>query len=318
MKIYLLCDLMQTDLHKIIVSPQSLPKVPALANILHRDIKPGNLLVNSDCKLKICDPLASPDCTIPILRVAKVVTQYYRAPELLMGAQEYTEAIDIWSAGCILAELLSRSILFQASSPLSQLDLILDLLGTPDPSDLLTACTAARRHVLRQKLASKLWQTSRTVSEEGLHLLQQLLRFNPKHRISAAAALSHPYLSGARIRYHSCMCTCCNRGSDSIDSGTPASPRRYEHASDFAEPVHLPSAPGEIDGRLAQEATVTDSKEAAARLQELARQINSADSRNLCAPLRINRRAVNYRAFVKSAVAQVSERAPSPHRWEKH
>ncbi|PAA65599.1 hypothetical protein BOX15_Mlig004887g1 [Macrostomum lignano] len=341
-EIYLLCDLMQTDLHKIIVSPQSLSvdhvkiflyqilrglKFLHSANILHRDIKPGNLLVNSDCKLKICDfglaRLHDPNSAGGKFLTLEVVTQYYRAPELLMGAQEYTEAIDIWSAGCILAELLSRSILFQASSPLSQLDLILDLLGTPDPSDLLTACTAARRHVLRlpkrqPKLASKLWQTSRTVSEEGLHLLQQLLRFNPKHRISAAAALSHPYLSGARIRYHSCMCTCCNRGSESIDSGTPASPRRYEHASDFAEPVHLPSAPGEIDGRLAQEATVTDSKEAAARLQELARQINSADSRNLCAPLRINRRAVNYRAFVKSAVAQVSERAPSPHRWEKH
>lgn len=92
------------------------------ANILHRDIKPGNLLVNSNCILKICDfglarvwdPLETACMT------HEVVTQYYRPPELLMGARRYTTAIDVWSVGCIFAELLGRRILFQAQGPIEQ------------------------------------------------------------------------------------------------------------------------------------------------------------------------------------------------------
>uniref|UniRef100_A0A183EVA2 Protein kinase domain-containing protein n=1 Tax=Gongylonema pulchrum TaxID=637853 RepID=A0A183EVA2_9BILA len=87
------------------------------ANILHRDIKPGNLLVNSNCTLKICD--------FGLARMfdpydQQVVTQYYRSPELLMGAREYTWAVDVWSVGCIFAELLGRRILFQAHGPVEQ------------------------------------------------------------------------------------------------------------------------------------------------------------------------------------------------------
>ena len=120
--------------------------------MIHRDIKPGNLLVNSNCCLKICDfglarkidPNSRRNMTL------EVVTQYYRAPELLMGATSYTSAIDTWSVGCIFAELLSRRILFQASSPVVQLDLIIDLLGTPPDTELKSACEPARRHVLSQ------------------------------------------------------------------------------------------------------------------------------------------------------------------------
>ena len=66
----------------------------------------------------------------------EVVTQYYRAPEILMGARHYTNAVDMWSVGCIFGELLGRRILFQAQSPIQQLELITDLLGTPSPSDM--------------------------------------------------------------------------------------------------------------------------------------------------------------------------------------
>ena len=67
----------------------------------------------------------------------EVVTQYYRAPEILMGAKHYTNAVDMWSVGCIFGELLGRRILFQAQSPIQQLELITDLLGTPSILSLI-------------------------------------------------------------------------------------------------------------------------------------------------------------------------------------
>ena len=130
-EVYVLTPLMLTDLHRIIVSNQVLTpehiqlflyqilrglKYLHNARILHRDIKPGNLLVNSDCRLKICDfglaRLEEPDHSKYMTQ--EVVTQYYRAPELLLGFNHYDSGVDIWSVGCIFAEMLTRRILFQA------------------------------------------------------------------------------------------------------------------------------------------------------------------------------------------------------------
>ncbi|CAI5689510.1 unnamed protein product [Oreochromis niloticus] len=165
-EIYVVTELMQSDLHKIIVSPQPLSSDHAKvflyqilrglkylhsAGILHRDIKPGNLLVNSNCVLKICDfGLARVEESDESRHMTQeVVTQYYRAPEILMGSRHYSNSIDIWSVGCIFAELLGRRILFQAQSPIQQLDLITDLLGTPSMEAMRTACEGARAHILR-------------------------------------------------------------------------------------------------------------------------------------------------------------------------
>lgn len=94
------------------------------ARIIHRDIKPGNLLVNSNCVLKICDfGLARVEEPNPSKAMTQeVVTQYYRAPEILMGAKHYTNGVDMWSVGCIFAELLGRRILFQAQTPIQQVN----------------------------------------------------------------------------------------------------------------------------------------------------------------------------------------------------
>ncbi|UYV83874.1 NLK [Cordylochernes scorpioides] len=144
----------------------------------------------------------------------EVVTQYYRAPELLMAATHYTSAVDIWSVGCILAELLSRKILFQAQTPVLQLDLITDLLGSPSPDELRHVCEGARLHILNGKskpvATGTLYNLSPQVTPEAVHLLCQMLTINPDKRVTCAQALTHPYLSEGRLRYHSCMCTCCS------------------------------------------------------------------------------------------------------------
>jgi nemo like kinase len=113
----------------------------------------------------------------------EVVTQYYRAPELLMGTKHYTSSIDMWSVGCIFAELLGRRILFQAQTPIMQLELITDLLGTPAVEEMKYACEGARAHIMRRPFkrssVSALYQLSSQATHEAVHLLCQMLVFNP-------------------------------------------------------------------------------------------------------------------------------------------
>lgn len=253
---------MQSDLHKIIVSPQPLTidhvkvfvyqilrglRYLHSANILHRDIKPGNLLVNSNCILKICDfGLARIwDSRERQNMTHEVVTQYYRAPELLMGARRYTGAVDIWSVGCIFAELLARKILFQATGPIEQvsreavlptpvsikeirplawscptlillfqLNQIIDLLGTPKADEMRTACDGARNHVMRgpqrEQQLYRMYQLSSSMTDDAVHLLTSMLMFDPEKRYTVEQALHHPYLTEGRQRFHSCMCSCCH------------------------------------------------------------------------------------------------------------
>jgi mitogen-activated protein kinase 7 len=142
---------MEADMHQIIRSQQPLTdahfqyflyqilrglKYIHSANVLHRDLKPGNLLVNADCELKICDfGLArgfsnAPDHTA--FMTEYVATRWYRAPEIMLSFQNYTKAIDIWSVGCIFAEMLGGKVLFPGKDYVHQLNLILNILGTPD------------------------------------------------------------------------------------------------------------------------------------------------------------------------------------------
>jgi hypothetical protein len=169
--------------------------------VLHRDLKPANILVNSSCELRVCDfGLARPmhdDGMTPYVQ-----TRWYRAPELLSDCDDYDGRIDMWSVGCVLAEMLGRRPLFTADSPKAQLQRIVKVLGTPSVDELsfiskpaaLAAIAEAGRHAKRD-LASLF----PTASPAAVDLLTQLLQFDPRRRLTAEAALGHPYLK----EYHS-------------------------------------------------------------------------------------------------------------------
>eukprot|EP00061_Rhincodon_typus_P001087 g13678.t1 len=154
---------MESDLHQIIHSSQPLSleharyflyqllrglKYVHSANVVHRDLKPSNLLVNENCELKIGDfGMArglgtGPGQPEPFL-TEYVATRWYRAPELMLSLDGYSSAIDLWSAGCILAEMLGRRQIFPGKNYLDQLQLILTVLGTP-PERLVASVGSER------------------------------------------------------------------------------------------------------------------------------------------------------------------------------
>ena len=147
--------------------------------------------------------------------IQQVVTQYYRAPELLLGAKHYDFSVDMWSVGCIYGELLNRKIMFLAANPLKQVDKICDILGTPTLEEVRSACDSARRYVTNGSRPFKprnlplLAQIAK--EEDSRKLLLQLLAWDPDKRMTAERALQHRYLNEGRLRYHSCMCGCCLR-----------------------------------------------------------------------------------------------------------
>jgi serine/threonine protein kinase len=153
---YIVTSLMESDLQKIVASKQPLSEAHAryflyevlrglkylhTANVLHRDLKPSNLLVNSNCELAICDfglarGVTGGEGSREDDLTEYVVTRWYRAPELLTECDVYGKAVDIWSVGCIFAEVLLRKPLFRGRDYIHQLNLIIETLGSPKPKDL--------------------------------------------------------------------------------------------------------------------------------------------------------------------------------------
>ncbi|CAM9127324.1 unnamed protein product, partial [Scytosiphon promiscuus] len=169
------------------------------SNVLHRDLKPSNLLLNSNCDLKVCDLGLARDIESGCQELTEyVVTRWYRAPEIMLACQEYSKAIDIWSVGCIFAELMLRRPFFPGDNYIDQLTIICDKLGKPKESELTFVSTEkARRFIL--KLPSTTPKCLRdqfpsTASNEALDLLSKMLEFSPETRISVEDALRHPFM----------------------------------------------------------------------------------------------------------------------------
>eukprot|EP00252_Welwitschia_mirabilis_P022696 TRINITY_DN6222_c0_g3_i1.p1 TRINITY_DN6222_c0_g3~~TRINITY_DN6222_c0_g3_i1.p1 ORF type:complete len:378 (+),score=57.65 TRINITY_DN6222_c0_g3_i1:500-1633(+) len=211
--VYIVYELMDTDLHQIIRSSQPLTedhcqyflyqilrglKYIHSANILHRDLKPGNLLLNANCDLKICDFGLARTTSETDFMTEYVVTRWYRAPELLLNCSEYTAAIDVWSVGCIFMEILKREPLFPGKDYVQQLKLITELLGSPDNSDLgFLRSDNAKRYIrqLPQVPKQPFAQKYPNIDPVAIDLAEKMLVFDPTKRITVDEALRHPYLS---------------------------------------------------------------------------------------------------------------------------
>lgn len=214
--IYIVSDLMDTDLHQIIRSKQALSddhvqyflyqilrglKYMHSANILHRDLKPGNLLVNANCDLRICDlGLARVMDPADVLRdmTEYVITRWYRPPELLLSCPGYTKSIDVWSVGCILAELLTRLPLFPGKNHVDQLNLITSTAGTPTAEELsLITNEQALRFMKSMPVKPRCNLATRfpNATPDAVDLLDKMLQFDPRKRITVSQALKHPYLA---------------------------------------------------------------------------------------------------------------------------
>ncbi|KAF7844568.1 mitogen-activated protein kinase-like protein MMK2-like [Senna tora] len=242
--VYMVYELMDTDLHQIIRSNQPLTddhcripdssvyknagsvlskpitklflllrglKYVHSANVLHRDLKPSNLLLNANCDLKIGDFGLARTTSETDFMTEYVVTRWYRAPELLLNCSEYTAAIDIWSVGCILGEIMTRQPLFPGKDYVHQLRLITEILildiplvhyniliGSPDDTSLgFLRSDNARRYVRQLPQYPRQQFSARfpNMSPGAVDLLEKMLVFDPDRRITVDEALCHPYLA---------------------------------------------------------------------------------------------------------------------------
>ncbi|KAJ7945730.1 Kinase family protein [Quillaja saponaria] len=171
--------------------------------VLHRDLKTSNLLLNKEGDLKICDFGLSRQYGDPLKPYTPlVVTLWYRAPELLLGTKQYSTAIDMWSVGCIMAELVSKQPLFKGGREVEQLDKIFRTLGTPDEKiwpgvsklpGFKANFVKNPYNLLRKKFPATSFTGSPVLSESGFDLLNKLLTYDPEKRITAEDALRHDW-----------------------------------------------------------------------------------------------------------------------------
>ena len=240
--VYVITDLMETDLHRVIYSRQELTDEHIQyfiyqilrgtlyfhsAKVIHRDLKPANILANKNCDLKICDfgldhgKLKDDDKTVqnlidnPSLPIEysnsiiyddskrelndRNISRWYRAPEAILSPETYDKPVDIWSIGCILAELLGRQPLFPADNNLDELQKIISVLGSPSETDLeFITDEKIKNFVLR--LAKRTKQSFNLMFSNAnpvaLDLLGKMLTFSPKKRYTVEQCISHPYFEG--------------------------------------------------------------------------------------------------------------------------
>lgn len=215
--IYLVFEFMETDLHAVIranileeihkkyIVYQALKSLKFMhsADLLHRDMKPSNLLLNSECHVKVCDfglarSIAESDSKDAHVMTDYVATRWYRAPEILLGSPNYTKGVDMWSIGCIIGELLDGQPLFPGSSTMNQIEKIMEITGFPTKHEIESIRSPFADTMLKNLQPPprrNLTDLYPRASPDALDLMGKLLRFSPQDRPSVEEALSHPYVS---------------------------------------------------------------------------------------------------------------------------
>lgn len=214
-KMYLVTELMKTDFHQIIGDRQLVLTrdhvqyymyhmllglhVLHSAGVVHRDLHPGNMLLSEDNDVKICDFNLAREDTEAGDKTHYVTHRWYRAPELVMQHRHFTRKVDVWSAGCVMAELFNRKPLFRGTTYYNQLNKIVEIVGTPPQSEVEEFASPSAQSYLRNTLANcppTPWQSVVPTAEPAaLDLISRLLTFNPNHRITVEDALRHPFFS---------------------------------------------------------------------------------------------------------------------------
>ncbi|CAH1980500.1 unnamed protein product [Acanthoscelides obtectus] len=209
-QIYLVTHLMGADLNNIIRTQKLTDdhvqflvyqilrglKYIHSAGIIHRDLKPSNIAVNEDCELKILDfGLARPTENE---MTGYVATRWYRAPEIMLNWMHYNQTVDIWSVGCIMAELLTGKTLFPGTDHIHQLNLIMEILGTPGDEFMQKITSeSARNYIKSLPVIPKKDLHTYIVGANPLaiNLLGLMLELDSDKRITAEQALAHAYLA---------------------------------------------------------------------------------------------------------------------------
>lgn len=227
--LYLIQEYMPSDLHRVIQTRMILNdhitfivyqilcglKVIHSANVIHRDLKPSNILINWSCQVKICDfglsrIVGSEQLAVDGNLTEYVATRWYRAPEIMLLHTLYSTAVDLWSVGCIMAELFLACPLFPGRDFKHQLQLIFDFLGTPKGRDFRSIRLERSKAYIELlpvthpvDIPSYFSNHPRRIQKygyepldaEGLDLMKNLLSFNPDDRYTAPEALAHYFLA---------------------------------------------------------------------------------------------------------------------------
>ncbi|XP_075642077.1 glycogen synthase kinase-3 homolog MsK-3-like [Castanea sativa] len=168
--------------------------------VCHRDVKPQNLLVNPHThQVKLCDFGSAKVLVSGETNISYICSRYYRAPELIFGATQYTSAIDMWSAGCVLAEILLGEPLFSGESAVDQLVEIIKVLGTPTREEIKCMnpnYTEFKFPHIKAYPLHKIFH--KRVPPEAVDLVSRLLQYSPNLRTTALEAMVHPFFDELR------------------------------------------------------------------------------------------------------------------------
>ncbi|ESO01791.1 hypothetical protein HELRODRAFT_186407 [Helobdella robusta] len=166
------------------------------AGIIHRDLKPSNIAVNEDCELKILDFGLARHTDDEM--TGYVATRWYRAPEIMLNWMHYNQTVDVWSVGCILAELIMGKPLFPGTDHIDQLKKTMKLTGTPN-QELLSKITSdeAKKFIQSLPVMSKkdFKAYFHGANPLAIDLIEKMLNLDPDHRITTEQSLAHPYLA---------------------------------------------------------------------------------------------------------------------------